>query len=281
MSLLKLEASEFSKLREFVFENMGIQLADGKMAMVEQRLRPLVEAEGCKSFTEFIERSLKHPSPRVMTDFVNRITTNHTYFNREPEHFSFLLSKVMPELVSRIRGDGRTASKPIFRMWCAAASRGHEPYTLAMLQRKYFGAEYNAWDAGLLATDISEKALAFATAGIYEAEEVEALPRDLRDAYMTKRPSGDYEVSRDLRRDVTYRRFNLHTASYSFRRPFEVIFCRNVLIYFDMPTKIEVVRKLASVMVPGGYLFIGLAESLGREVGALRYLSPGIYKKVG
>jgi chemotaxis protein methyltransferase CheR len=276
----KLEAKDFVKLRDFAFEHLGIQLVDAKKTMVEQRLRSLVDAEGCKSFDEFADRLLKQPSGPLMTEFVNRITTNHTYFNREPEHFDFLVTRALPDAVARIRRETKPGSTPTFRLWCAAASRGHEPYTLAMLERKFFGTEYTKWDAGLLATDISEKALKFAVAGVYEADEVDDLPRELREHYLKKRASGDYEVSAELRRDVTYRRLNLNATSYNFRRPFDVIFCRNVLIYFDMPTKLDVVNKLAKVLVTDGYLFVGLAESLGRDIKPFKYISPGIYKKV-
>lgn len=274
-----LEHSEFVHLRDFVHTHLGIQLSEGKMSMVEQRLRPLVEARGHSSFREFIDVSLKQPSQALMTDLVNRITTNHTYFNRESEHFDFLMSKVLPELIPKIRSRTPSGSTPTFRMWCAAASRGHEPFTLAMLQRKHLGRDYSAWDAGLLATDISENALSVAVRGVYPGDEVEAMPKELRENYMRKMPDGNWEVLPEVRRDVTYRKFNLHSPVYKFKRAFDVIFCRNVLIYFDGPTKASVVDKLSQVLMPGGYLFVGLAESLGRQTGSINYLRPGIYQK--
>jgi chemotaxis protein methyltransferase CheR len=273
MTDLSLRREEFGRLRQFVHKNLGIFLADGKMSMVEQRLRPLVVGRGFSDFRAFVEAVEKNPGREMMTDLVNRITTNHTYFNREPEHFRFLEEKVLPEHVESAR------SSRSLRMWCAAASRGHEPYTLAMIQRRVLGRDYESWDAGLLATDISEQALSVAVRGRYPAEEADALPEGLRKAFMHRLPGGEYEVSAEIRREVLYRKFNLHTAAYPFKRPFDVVFCRNVLIYFDMPTKLDVVRKITEKLRPGGYLFVGLAESLGREVGLLSYLRPGVYRR--
>jgi chemotaxis protein methyltransferase CheR len=164
-------------------------------------------------------------------------------------------------------------------MWCAAASRGHEPYTLVMLQKEVLGREYDAWDAGLLATDISDQALKVAVRGRYPADEVGALPERLR-SYLHKVGEHEYEINHDVKKEVLYRKFNLHSPNYPFRKAFDVVFCRNVLIYFDTPTKLDVVRKIAEKLRVNGYLFVGLAESLGRDVGTLRYVRPGIYRKV-
>jgi chemotaxis protein methyltransferase CheR len=265
--------AEFARLQSFVQQNLGIHLADGKMTMVEQRLRPMVANRGYADFTSFIEDCVKRPSAEFLTDFINRITTNHTYFNRESEHFRFLTEQALPEFLSRQKG------QRVFRMWCAAASRGHEPYTLAMLQREFFGRDFGSWDAGLLATDISDQALRIAVLGRYPTGEVAALPDALKNNYLRRISPEEFEVIPELKRDVLFRKFNLHSTSYPFKKPFDVVFCRNVLIYFDMPTKLDVVRKIEERLVVGGYLFVGLAESLGRDVGRLRYVRPGIYKK--
>lgn len=270
---LSLHRDEFIRLRDFVQKNLGIHLADGKMSMVEQRLRPMLLTRGIASFGAFLEEVEKRPKPDVMTDFVNRITTNHTYFNRESEHFRFLTEHVLPEHIAQTKG------QKSLRMWCAAASRGHEPYTLVMLQKQVLGKDYGSWDAGLLATDISDQALSVAVRGRYPAEEVRALPETLR-SFLHKVGESEYEVNGDVKKEVLYRKFNLHTPNYPFKRPFDVVFCRNVLIYFDMPTKLDVVRKIAEKLRLNGYLFVGLAESLGRDVGTLRYVRPGIYRKV-
>lgn len=243
--------------------------------MVEQRLRSLVLARGYSSFGELVVELERRPDPALVTEFVNRITTNHTYFHREPEHFRFLVEKVLPEHVASLRSGQRRLT-----LWCAAASRGHEPYTLAMLQRRFFGPDYSSWDAGLLATDISDQALRYAIAGRYPEDEVNALPAEYR-THFRRVGSGELEVAPELKKDVLFRKFNLHTENYPFKRPFDVVFCRNVLIYFEARTKLDVARKIAGKMRPGGYLFIGLAESLGRDASELVYVRPGVYRKVG
>ncbi len=279
MTVPVLSKSEFSDLQSYVHNTLGIWLPEGKMTMVEQRIRPLVIEAGFSTFGEFLEKKLRRPTAQDMTAFVNRITTNHTYFWREAEHFKLLVDRVLPEVVSVIRRvHGSKESQPELRMWCSAASRGHEPYTLAMLQREFFGSEYGRWNAGLLATDISDSALQVAANGRYGSEEIQSLSPELRRKYFSRNGDG-VEVIAELKRDVLFRKFNLKKPQYSFRRPFHIVFCRNVLIYFDMPTKVEVVSKISSQLISGGYLFVGLAESLGRDIGSLTYVQPGVYKK--
>ena len=273
-----LSKTEFTELQQFVHATLGIWLPDGKQTMVEQRVRPLVIDSGLTSFGEFLRTKLAHqPKKEDITAFVDRITTNHTYFSRETEHFDLLRSKVLPEVVAKIRARSGS-SQPVLRMWCCAASRGHEPYTLAMIQRQFLGSDYERWDAGLLATDISDRSLKFAVKGRYEDDEVQALPKEMQKQFFFK-VGNEWEVIPKLKSDVLYRHFNLNAPKYSFRRPFDIVFCRNVLIYFDMPTKLEVVRKIATQMPVGGYLFVGLAESLGRETGVLSYVQPGVYRR--
>lgn len=275
---LRLTAEEFEQFSRLIYDTFGISLGENKRDMLTQRLRSLVIAQGCTSFGEFFQRQLKNPSREILSDLIDRVSTNHTYFNREPAHFEYLTKHVLPELIplARTRA-GR--STPDFRMWCAAASRGHEPYTLAMLVREFLGAEYPSWKAGLLATDISDSALAVARAGNYPASEVQALPAQLRERYFKSRPNGNVEVVPSIKQDVTYRRLNLMNSSYPFRQAFDVIFCRNVLIYFDPPTKRQVSERMRDVLVPGGYLFVGLAESLGRETAGYKFVQPGVYRR--
>ncbi len=281
MSLPTLSVQEFSELQDFVDKSLGIHLSDAKRVMVEQRIRPLVVNAGYNTFHEYITGTLLNkPSNDVMTAFVDRITTNHTYFWREHEHFKLLEEKILPEVTEKLQASGTSASTHSLRMWCCAASRGHEPYTLAMIQRRFFGNRYSKWNAGLLATDISDQALNTAILGRYDASEVKDLPHDFQEKYFTKTTTGELEATRQLKGDVVYRKFNLKNAVYKFRHPFDIIFCRNVLIYFDAPTTADVVRKICTRLTVGGYLFVGLAESLGRDIGTLKYIQPGVYKKV-
>jgi chemotaxis protein methyltransferase CheR len=275
---VRLSEGEFQDFSRFIYETFGINLGENKRDMLTQRLRSLVVEQGFESFRDFFQSQLKNPSREVLSDVIDRVSTNHTYFNREPAHFQLLTNKVLPEVMPRARARAR-GGQPDFRMWCAAASRGHEPYTLAMLVRDFLGSEYPQWKAGLLATDISENALRVARAGVYPATEVDALPSQLRERYFSKKGEGFCEVAPGLKKDVTFRRLNLMNTSYPFRNPFDVVFCRNVLIYFDTPTKKAVCGRISDVLESGGYLFVGLAESLGREVGELEHVQPGVYRK--
>jgi chemotaxis protein methyltransferase CheR len=276
---IRLTEGEFKEFSRFIYDTFGISLSDNKRDMLTQRLRSLVVELGFTSFDDFFKSQLRNPSPEILSDVIDRVSTNHTYFNREPAHFDFLTRTVMPELAPRIRK--RSKGTPDFRLWCAAASRGHEPYTLAMLVRDYLGAEYSRWHAGLLATDISENALSVARSGVYPETEVAALPAGLRERYFKSKGEGFQEVVSQIRKDVTFRRLNLMNAAYPFRQGFDVVFCRNVLIYFDPPTKKAVCSKIGDVMQPGGYLFVGLAETLGRESAPFEYVQPGVYVRGG
>lgn len=281
MSVPQLSKQEFTELQSYIHQTLGIWLPDGKLTMVEQRIRPLVVESGLGSFGDFLRQRLRNPKPRDLTAFVDRITTNHTYFWREAEHFKYLVERVLPDLLRGIRQRSQRGGQLELRMWCCAASRGHEPYTLAMLQREVLGSEYKNFSAGLLATDISDTALQVAIKGRYKGEEVRSLSADLVKKYFVPRPEDEFDVVPELKRDVLYRKFNLKNPAYRFKRPFHVVFCRNVLIYFDMPTKLDVVGKICTQLEVGGYLFVGLAESLGRDVGPLRYVQPGVYRKIG
>jgi chemotaxis protein methyltransferase CheR len=209
-----------------------------------------------------------------MSELINRLSTNHTFFNREKDHFDHFRQTALPEALRR----GQAAGVKDLRVWCAASSTGEEPYMLAMCMREVFGAAHRDWDTALLATDISERALAVARTGTYAPDRMQDLPAPLREKYF--RPHGpDFEAVPELKSMITYRRLNLMNPSYPFKREFDAIFCRNVLIYFDSPTKNEVVAKMAKFLRPGAYLYIGHSETLGRETEHYRYVSPAVYRR--
>ncbi|MDY7001639.1 MAG: CheR family methyltransferase, partial [Thermodesulfobacteriota bacterium] len=164
---------------------------------------------------------------------------------------------------------------------CAGCSTGEEAYTLLMLIMEHFGHEYNLWDAGLLATDISAPALAKARAGVYPEEAVSLLPPNLKRKYFLALPGGDLSVNDLLKRELTFRRFNFMNPVFPFKKPFDVIFCRNVMIYFDRPTRDALVRRFHHFTEPGGYLFIGHSESLQRDTCPYDYVMPAVYRKEG
>ena len=266
---------EFRLIRDLVYERFGINLTREKRALLVGRLGKLLRKQGFGSFQDYYKYLLADRSGRALDSLVNRISTNFTFFYRESEHFAFFLSPVLPEMARRIKGENHRD----LRVWCAGCSTGQEPYTLQMLIREYFGKNYAMWEAGLLATDISAKALQTATRGLYPEEALDKLPRPLKRRYFRKAGDGEYEVADALKREVTFRRFNLMNERFPFRKPFDVIFCRNVMIYFDQPTRDALVRRFYENMVPGGYLFIGHSETLGREQSLYEYVKPAVYRR--
>lgn len=273
---LHLTSAEFSKFQRFIHDAFGIVLPEGKRDMLANRLRQMLAEQGFRSFDDYYERRLARPSPQTLDELINRVSTNHTYFYRESRHFEHLLEVGLPHTAANAAL--RSAGRPEFRLWCAAASSGQEPYGLAIQLREFWGRDYERWNAGLLATDISERALRIATRARYSEADVDSVPAPIRAKYFHK--TGEcFEANAQLRNDVLFRRFNLMNKSLPFKKPFDVIFCRNVMIYFDNDTRRELVSRFHDALYPGGYLYVGLAESLGRNAGRLIAVEPGIYRK--
>lgn len=265
---------EFKMLSSFIYRQFGIHLPAGKQDLLVRRLNSLLREQGYRSFGEYYQHLANNRSDAMFSELVNRITTNYTFFYREPAHFDFFKAHALPESIEWHRGDRD------LRIWCAAASTGEEPYMLGMLVMEGLGLEYSLWDAGVLATDISEKALAKARRGIYNEDELKLLPPRYLKSYFRKAGPGEYEVSAHLKKEITYRRFNLIKPEYNFKRQFDIIFCRNVMIYFDDQTRLSVVRNLCESLREGGYLFIGHSESLMRFGNFFKYVQPAVYRKV-
>jgi len=268
---------EFRLIRNLVYERFGINLTPEKRTLLVGRLRKLLRKQGFGSFQDYYKYLLADRTGHALDSLVNRISTNFTFFYRESDHFTFFLSPVLPEMVKRVSGEKHQD----LRVWCAGCSSGQEPYTLAMLLREHFGERYAMWKAGLLATDISAKALETAVRGVYPEEALEKLPRPLKRRYFRKAGDGEYGVTDDIKREITFRRFNLMNKRFPFKKPFHVIFCRNVMIYFDQPTRDALTRRFYENMVPGGYLFIGHSETLGREQSLYEYVKPAVYRRTG
>ncbi|MCA9515306.1 MAG: protein-glutamate O-methyltransferase CheR [Myxococcales bacterium] len=266
---------DFDQIREVVHDSFGISLSTAKFPLVRARLQGILRERRIESASEYIDQFLAKPSAEAMSELADAITTNHTYFWRENAHFTDLLERVIPEWM-RKRAETR-AVKPSLRIWCAAASTGQEPYTLAALVRLGLGSAFDRWDTGVLATDISARALDVARRGVYSSAEVQPLPERVRRALFDQRGS-DFDVRQDIRSDVLYRRLNL-LGEWKFRQNFEVIFARNVMIYFNEETRMHVARALAKDLRPGGTLYVGLSESLGPNPPGLKAVAPAIYRR--
>ena len=246
---------DFRKLTNFIKAQYGITLQQ-KRQLVTSRLSSMLTEQGYTSFSEFVAQLLKEKDPQKIGLVLNRLTTNYTFFMRETEHFDFFTKVILPELVRKYQ------SKKSLAIWSAGCSSGEEPYNLSMYIKDYLGMQASQWDTRILATDISQKALAKAKKGVYEVPDT--VPESWRKKYFKKIEGSRYAVSPEIRNNVIFQTFNLMDPI-KFRTKFDVIFCRNVMIYFDQPTKDALVRRFYDATVPGGYLMISHSENLSKD----------------
>lgn len=237
------------------------------------RLHNVLMQNNFKDFSEYLDHIMSDTTGYAVMTLVDRITTNHTFFMRETAHFSFFKDTVLPYLK-------KTAADKDLRIWSAGCSTGEEPYTLAMIIDEFFGKEKPLWDTKILATDISTRALAEAKKGIYSSEAIASVPGIWKLEYFNKHDSTNYIIDNKIKNEVIFRKFNLMENSFPFRNKFHVIFCRNVMIYFDSDTRWELVNKFYDMMEYGGYLFIGHSETLNKNRTGFTYIMPAVYRKV-
>jgi len=257
-----------------VYEQSGIRLHDGKRALVTARLQKRVKQGGFRSFREYLQRVAEDPSGAELTALVDAIATNHTAIFREPQHFAFLRDVVVAWL------EDRADAGPILG-WSAACATGEEPYSIAMTLFEALG-EDAARRVRLLASDLSTRALAAAEAGIYREERICTLPAFVQRRYFQRGVGGRrgfVRVAPAIRRAVEFRRANLLGAPPG-GPPFDFIFCRNVMIYFDQPAQQRVVQSLERRLAVGGYLFISHAESLTGIRHGLTWVAPAVYRRM-
>lgn len=266
---------EFRRVCSLVHDNFGISLSSKKRKMVEVRLSKMLRILKIGSFNDFFEQEQRNNDGTMLSHLANFLTINHTYFNREPAQFNYLTGTVLPEIIARRRA-GNTLD---LRVWCAGCSTGEEPYTLVMLMMEALGLEYAKWDAGILATDLDTNVIESAKIGVYQSEGLEKLSKLFQRKYFKKTKEGLHEVIPDLKRQVTYRRFNLMSTHFPFKKQFHIIFCRNVMIYFNRETRSELVQKYYRHTSPGGYLFIGLTETIRDFDTSYEYIRPGVYRR--
>jgi chemotaxis protein methyltransferase CheR len=263
-----LAAGEFEQIRQLAYRTFGLDLKHGKEELVSARLRKLVRAGGHNSFQTYYRSIVEDRTGESLLAMIDALATNHTSFFREPDHFDFLRQEVIPKLLARDTLD----------VWSAACSTGEEVWTLAMALNEIAGTR----KLRIQASDISNKAFIAAQEASYPRERCMGIPPHWLGRYFRpeKPPSTGYTVSPALRAQAAFRRINL-VQPYSWPRAFPVIFCRNVMIYFDRETQEKVVRQLCEYLEPGGYLFVGHAESLSRVEHDLTYVKPAVYRKPG
>jgi chemotaxis protein methyltransferase CheR len=273
--MMTITDAEFHSIRDLVYQRFGITLSDQKKSLVVGRLQKILRQHNFRTFKQYYDMLVADKTDKSISELANQITTNHTFFFREPEHFDFFRNTILPWMVQ----EHKQKHNNDLRIWCAAASSGEEPYTLIISLLEYFGADYKNWDCGLLATDVSEKALLAAKRGVYDAQRFQGVTPQIISKYFRKQPDGSYAVNEELKKEVTIRRFNLMNKMLPFKKQFDCIWCRNVMIYFDLQTKIDLVNRMYEKTVPGGYLLIGHSETLGKDQTPWKYICPAVYRK--
>ena len=260
-NLAPLSDPDFARVTMMAYAASGISLHEGKRALVAARLEKLVRGNGFESFGSYVSSLWQKKSGPAFTEFIDSLTTNHTAFWREPEHFTFFMKTVLPLHPARLR------------VWSAACSTGEEPYTIGMC-----ALESGMKNCQVAATDISRTALAKAVRGTYEAAKARELPAGWPERYFTAGESTARAVKECVRGMVNFGPLNLQQP-FGHMGCFDVIFCRNVMIYFDQQTRDDLVGHLAAQLAPGGYLFTGHSETLLKLPGGLQYVKPAIYRK--
>ncbi|HEY2422441.1 MAG TPA: protein-glutamate O-methyltransferase CheR [Neobacillus sp.] len=264
---------EFQQLAEYIEKNYGIHLKDEKKTLVIGRLQHVLQEGNFKNFTEYYNHLVTDKTKQAAITLINKITTNHTFFMREVDHFHFYRDKILPNLKETVKDKD-------LRTWSAGCSTGEEAYTLAMIINDFFGKEKLWWDTKVLATDISERVLKKAEKGQYYQNQLTSIPHNWKANYFKNYNHETSVIADKIQNEVIFRKFNLMDQVFPFKRKFHVIFCRNVMIYFENQTKVDLVNKFYEYTEHGGYLFIGHSESLNREVTKFKYVMPGVYRKL-
>ena len=271
--------AEYETVRRIVYDNSRINLGPSKKELVMARLSKRLRALNIPSYGEYLKFLQTSAGRDEMTNLIDSISTNHTYFFREPQHFDFLSQVILPDYCER------EPKRPNhqFKVWSAATSSGEEPYTISLILDDYFNNRVRGWTWNILCTDISTRILAKAEAGIFAKDRLGPVRPDWLIRYFDKgvgESDGFFRVKDDIRRNLTFKALNLLAPSYPFRETFQVIFCRNVMIYFDRDTQQELIAKMTPLLEPGGYLIIGHAESLTNVKHSLKLIKPSVYRKV-
>jgi chemotaxis protein methyltransferase CheR len=268
---LGITTEEFIAIRDLLYERSGIYLKDSKQTLVISRFRSRLQELKCKDFTDYL-KILRRPGSSEHEYFVNVLTTNETCFFRHPQQYNFLCEHILPELYRERRSE-------TVNLWSAACSTGEEPFSLAITCRE-FSQKNPAWRYKVYGSDINNKVIKTAEMGLYPERSMKEVSPALRDKYFQVTSTGGknfYKISEIVRREVE---FSTHNLLAPFRRSgFHVIFICNALIYSDIESKRKIVSLLEQRLVPGGYLFVGLSETLNDVQTSLRSLRVGVYKK--
>jgi chemotaxis protein methyltransferase CheR len=267
MSLQQLNDKEFSQFQSMIRDIAGISMSPAKKPLVSGRLAKRVAHFGLSSYGDYFRLLMKEDGHGERQMAVDLLTTNETYFFREPKHFDFMRDKVLP---------ARKPGKP-FRLWSAASSSGEEPYSLAMLMADVLGE--SPWE--MIASDLSTRVLEKARTGLYPMERAEDIPDRYLKRFCLKgvgTHAGKFLIAKELRSRISFHQVNLNETLPKLGE-LDVIFLRNVMIYFDMETKRRVIARMVPLLAPGGYLIVGHSESLNGVTEELKVVAPSIYRR--
>jgi chemotaxis protein methyltransferase CheR len=268
---MSLSPRDFERIRKLAFDYCGLDMSTGKEELVASRLGKIMRMEGISSYGAYYDHVVADKTSTALIKMIDSLTTNHTSFFREQQHFDFLAATIFPALAGRSQID----------IWSSASSSGEEPYSVAFAAREFYGAACPG--LRILASDISTRILAAAQKATYDTGRLNGIPKSLLSRYFL-RGKGEsanlYRVKPEVRADVRFQRVNL-TESFHIDTIFPLILCRNVMIYFNAATQEELIERLYRQIEPGGYLFIGHSESLNRITHQFEYVCPAIYRKPG
>lgn len=272
-----LTRKEYEAFRKLVYEKSGINLGDEKMQLVRARLGKRLRQRGLPSYGAYYNTVLNDPTGEELCSLLDAISTNTTHLFREENHFD-LLRKIIAHWVA---DPTRRPSRDTLRIWSAGCSSGEEPHSIAMLAHDALKG-HPGIELKILASDLSVQMLSRAKLGLYEPHRVGTVPDPLKRRYFTQvQHDGKtaLQIVPELRRCITFARFNLMAPTFPFKHGFDVIFCRNVMIYFDKPTQEGLIKRFATQLHDGGYLMIGHSESLNGVDHPLDYVEPTVYRK--
>lgn len=268
-----LTESDFKFIVGLIYDHAGIVLSDKKRDLVHSRLGRRLRELQLNSFKDYCQYIKSPQGTEEMTAITNALTTNLTSFYREAHHFDHLKNVAVPEIKDLVGQNGRR-----LRLWSSACSTGEEPYSIAMTLLKS-GIDRRSWDVRILATDLNTEVLASASAGLYSAEVCEKLPAELRHCFVSSQPQDDqFTIKPDVRDLITFKQLNL-LGSWPMRNLFDVVFCRNVLIYFDNETKGKLIDRFTNLLRPGGWLYLGHSETLNGNNQGLILSGRTIYRR--
>lgn len=269
-----MERDVFARFRDLIHETSGIVLSQEKQSLLTSRIQKRLRERGLSSESEYLEIIETDATGYELVQLIDSISTNTTYFWRESDHF-----RVLGEIFDQWRSAGK--SKVL--IWCAAASMGQEPYTLAMESIEHLPAPQ--FEVKILATDVSTRVLDIARAGRYAGKDVSKLPADKRRKFFTELPietgqlEPDWQVNSEVSNHILFKKLNLIEFPYPMKAPLDIIFCRNVMIYFDVKTRQRIIDECSRILAPGGFLFLSLSESLLGITHSLTKYNTSVYQK--